>query len=114
VVAQLSTTPNLVTSFDQVAAGTAIPVRPVVYLNSITPGNYGFIQELGTATVLGNGTIGPGNSPGGYVNVATGGTVATTASTGSPVGSTIGVAIDTPIASQLFKVELQYVPVVQD
>jgi hypothetical protein len=27
-------------------------VRPVVFLNSITPGNYGFVQELGVATVL--------------------------------------------------------------
>ena len=27
-------------------------VRPVVFLNSITPGNYGFVQELGIATVL--------------------------------------------------------------
>lgn len=35
VAAQLNTTPNLVTSFDQVAAGTAIPVRPVVFLSLI-------------------------------------------------------------------------------
>jgi hypothetical protein len=27
-------------------------IRPVVFLNSITPGNYGFVQELGIATCL--------------------------------------------------------------
>ena len=106
--AQLSTSPNIVTSFDQVAAGTAIAVRPVVFLNAITPGNYGFIQEFGIATVLGNATIGGGNAPGGYVNAAAAGTVATTAATGSPIGSTIGVAIDTPIANNLFKCVLAY------
>lgn len=115
VVGQLGTSPNEVTSFDQVGV-TAIAVRPIVYLNSVLPGNYGFVQELGTATVLGNATIGAGNSSGGFVNAATSGagTVNTTASSGSPIGATLGVAIDTPIASNLFKVELQYVPVVQD
>lgn len=48
VVAQLNTTVNNVTSADNAAN----LVRPVIFLNSITPGNYGFIQELGVATVL--------------------------------------------------------------
>jgi len=57
VVAQLGTSMNIVTSADVALAGNAAlagvgPVRPVVFLNSITPGNYGFIQELGVATVL--------------------------------------------------------------
>ena len=57
VQAELNTTPNVVTSADVALATNAAlaangPVRPVVFLNSITPGNYGFIQELGTATVL--------------------------------------------------------------
>lgn len=52
-VSQLNSTPNLVTSADlQSSAGGVGVVRPVVFLNSITPGNYGFVQELGTATVL--------------------------------------------------------------
>jgi hypothetical protein len=42
---------NMVTSYDQ-AIGVA-GLRPVVFLNSITPGNYCFVQELGVATVLG-------------------------------------------------------------
>ena len=116
VVAQLGFTANVVTSADQVAAGTAIAVRPVVYLNPITPGNYGFIQELGAATVLGNATQASA-LVGSYVNAvaANNGTVTTTAATGSPIGSTIGVAIDVPQPSLLFKVQLGYAAmVVQD
>ncbi len=108
VAAQLDTTPNIVTSADQVGT-TGIAVRPVVFLNPITPGNYGFIQELGTATVLGNATQASA-LVGSYVNAVTSnsGTVTTTAATGSPIGSTIGVAIDLPVASNLFKVQLGY------
>jgi hypothetical protein len=108
---QLNSTPNVVTSTDQigVAIPTAIPVRPVVFLNSITPGNYGFIQELGLATVLANATVGTA-AIGAFVNAVTtnSGTVTTTAQSGSPIGSTIGVAIDTPQNSILFKAQLGY------
>jgi len=115
IAAQLNPSMNLVTSADQVAGGFGVPVRPVVYLNSVTPGNCGFIQELGVATVLGNATQ---TSPvvGSYVNAlpANNGTVTTTVATGSPIGTTIGVALDVPVVSNLFKALLQYVPVVQD
>jgi hypothetical protein len=115
---QLNTTPNTVTSADQIGASipTAIPVRPVVFLNSITPGNYGFIQELGVATVLAKNSVGTA-AIGAYVNAVTtdNGVVTTTAQSGSPIGSTIGVAIDTPANSILFKVQLGYAcMVVQD
>lgn len=116
IAAQLGTSPNAVTSYDQAAptAITGVPVRPVVFLNAITPGNYGFIQELGTATVLGNATQAQ-TVPGSYCNANTGGTITTTAASGSPIGSTIGVAIDPPLASNLFKVQLAYAcTVVQD
>jgi hypothetical protein len=116
VAAQLNTTPNLVTSFDQVAAGTAIPVRPVVFLNSITPGNYGFIQELGTATVLGNATLTGTPAAGVLIQPKAGGagTVDVPTVTTAVLNTSIGLAIDLPVAGQLFKIELQYVPVVQD
>jgi hypothetical protein len=116
VSAQLSFTPNIVTSADQVAAGTALALRPVVYLNSITPGNYGFIQELGAATVLGNAAIGTVTPAPAYVNAvaSNNGTVTCTAGSGSPLSTTIGLSIDTPANSILFKTQLQYVPVVQD
>lgn len=116
VAAQLDSSPNVVSSADQIAANTAIAVRPVVFLNPITPGNYGFIQELGTATVLGNATQAQ-TAAGSYVNAVTtnSGTVTTTAQSGSPIGSTIGVALDAPQASLLFKVQLGYAcTVVQD
>ena len=108
VLAQLSSTPNVVTSYDIVSNG----IKPVVFLNSITPGNYGFVQELGLATVLCNATAGSA-AVGDYVNSTTGGTVTTTAQSGSPVGSTIGRAVDVATASLLFKAYLTG-PVVQD
>jgi len=106
VAAQLDTTPNAVTSQDQVTV-TGVQVRPVVFLNSITPGNFGFIQELGTATLLAGGAITAAN----FVNAAstngtvTGGTTYTVA--------TVGQAIDTGTSGQLFKAVLTG-PTVQD
>ncbi len=114
VAAQLGSSVNLVTSCDQANAGFGPgAVRPVVFLNSITPGNYGFVQELGVATVLGNASIGSG-ATGDYVNgvLTNSGTATTTAASGSPIGSTIGRAIDKPQASNLFKALLTG-PVVQ-
>ena len=116
VAAQLNTTPNLVPSFEQVAAGTAIAVRPVVFLNSITPGNYGFIQELGTATVLGNATFTGSAAVGALIQpkASGAGTVDVPTSTTAVLNTSIGLAIDLPVVSNLFKIQLQYVPVVQD
>jgi hypothetical protein len=108
VAGQLNSTPNLVTSFDQAPA----LVHPVVFLNPVTPGNFGFVQEGGLATVLGNGTIGTA-ALGAWVNVVTagGGTVNGTAASGGPTGSTIGQAVDLPVASNLFKIVLNSAPV---
>jgi len=117
VAAQLDSTPNMVTSADQVAAGTAVQARPVVFLNSITPGNFGFIQELGTATVLGAVAVGTASLPA-FVNAIPAGNglaTTTTATAASPLGTTIGTAIDVPANSTLFKVQLGYAcTVVQD
>ena len=107
VAAQLDSSPNTVTSYDQVSSGTTgVAVRPVVFLNSITPGNYGLIQELGTATLLAGGAITAAN----FVStttlgVVTGGTTYTVL--------TVGQAIDTGTSGQLFKAVLT-APVVQD
>lgn len=118
VAAELGTSPNIVTSYDVATGGNAAqagvgPVRPVVFLNSITPGNFGFVQELGTASVLGNATIGSGAAVGNYVESTTGGTVNAPSATASPTTSTIGQAVDLPVASNLFKVYLNG-PVFQD
>jgi hypothetical protein len=111
VFAQLNTYPNIVTSYDNAATTT----RPVVFLNSITPGNYGFVQELGVATVLASSSVGTTSLPA-YVNATTAGVVVTTAATvaASPVGFTIGNAIDIPQNSILFKCYMNYVPTIQD
>lgn len=109
VAAQLDCSVNVVTSADQASAGFGPgAVRPVVFLNAITPGNYGFIQELGIASVLGKSNA--SGAAGAYVNavLTDSGTVTTTAASGSPIGSTIGRAYDTPQASNLFKCLLGY------
>lgn len=112
VALQLNTTPNIVTSYDQASTNGTL-VRPVVFLNSITPGQFGFIQELGVATVMCGAAAGSDNT-GDWVNVGASGLVTTTAASGSPLGSTIGQAIDKPIANQLFKCYLTQGPTVQD
>lgn len=105
VAVQLNTSPNVVTSYDQVAV-TGVPARPVVFLNSITPGNYGFIQELGTATLLAGGAITAGNFVSATTaGVVTGGTTFTT--------TTVGQAIDTGTSGFTFKAVLLG-PTVQD
>ena len=114
VVAQLGTSMNVVTSADQLTV-TGILARPVVFLNSITPGNYGFIQELGVATVLAAATftqtaaqyaIAVSSSPTGLM---------TTSSATSSIYA-IGNVLDpitSPLVNTPFKVLLN-LPVVQD
>lgn len=113
VVAQLNTTPNFVTSADQAlstnaAAAANGPVRPIVFLNSVTPGNYGFIQELGIATVLdAASTV---QTVGYFATVASGGTPNGTMTTSvtTPTNYSIGQVIDavasTTIANVPFKI----------
>ena len=102
VAAQLDTTPNIVTSADQVGT-TGVQVHPVAFLNSITPGNFGFIQELGTATLLASTSVTATN----FVSTAVGtgnGTINTSGTT--YLVSTVGQAIDAGTSGQLFKAEL--------
>ena len=110
VAAQLNTTPNVVTSYDQISAGTSPgTVRPVVFLNALgatTPGNYTFIQELGVATLLAGGSITITN----FVSTTTGGVV--TGGTTYLV-NTVGQAIDAGSSGNLFKAYLTG-PTVQD
>lgn len=96
---------NVVTSFDQGLGGSGvIGVRPVVFLNVVTPGNYAFIQELGDATVLGAGSV---TAPvGTAVGAVANGLVSQTVTT--PLGRTL----EAGIASTLFRVLLD-LPVVQ-
>lgn len=107
-VAQLNTTPNIVTSADAVAA--IVPVRPVVFLNSITPGNYGFVQELGDATVLAGATFTQTAGQFAIVESAShNGTMTTSATTLTiyTIGQVID-AITAPLANTPFKIQLGY------
>lgn len=113
--------PNQVTSFD---AGMAADVRPVVFLAplttaQVTAGAYVFVQELGTANVLGKSS-GCTGSIGDVILAASGdaGAVTDPTQSGNPTWTTlksaIGVALDQPENSQIFRVLLGVTtPVVQ-
>jgi hypothetical protein len=114
VAAQLDTSPNVVTSYDQVAASTAVAVRPVIFLNpatgtgAVTPGNYIFIQELGIATVLGAASFTGSAATGATIEPTSSG-LANIPTTNTTVDNkTIGLAVDLPVASNLFKIYLGY------
>lgn len=103
---------NVVTSYDQ-GIGLATNVRPVVFLNAITPGNWGFVQELGVANVLGAASLTGTPAIGVIINTTTSGLVDVPSATTAVVKTSIGTAIDLPKAATLFRILMQYVPVVQ-
>jgi hypothetical protein len=96
---------NLVTSFDKSLVG----VHPVVFLNSVTPGNYGFVQEMGVANCLCGATLtNAGVSVGGgstaqQVNAVTLG-VLDVPNTQETVPATIGLALDPPNPNTIIRV----------
>lgn len=123
VQAELNTTPNVVTSADVALATNAAlaangPVRPVVFLNSITPGNYGFIQELGTATVL--ATASQTQAQGQFAIVDTSNkiglmTASATTLTIYTIGQVVDATLTTPPVGTPFKIQMGYAAtVVQD
>ena len=109
---------NIVTSYDQAIGNTVGGVRQVVFLNSITPGNYGFVQELGTASVLGRTTLTAAAPAIGdvIISIATG-VVDDPTQSGSPTyalsKAIVGEAIDLPVNNALFRFLLQGGPVVR-
>jgi len=104
--------PNLLTSFDQLlnVPGQSFPqTRPFVFLNSITPGNFGFVQELGLATCLA-GSVFPFAAPSAQVVAS---------STGFGTGAVLGVyhmgaSLDWAQPGQLFRMIIQFMPPCQD
>jgi hypothetical protein len=112
VVAQMNSSPNVVTSYD-VAIGfgalATTPARGVALGGPPTAADlanpaYMWIVENGKANVLG-GTIGSGNVAGNWVNPTATGTV--TAGSANTYGvSTLGYALDIPQSSALFRVQL--------
>jgi len=108
---------NIVTSYDQ-AIGNGTSVRPVVFLNTVTPGNYCFVQELGTATVLGkNGLTAAAPAVNDLIVSTTSGLVddptQSTNLTYALMKLILGPAIDLPVSNGKFRILLQYVPTIQ-
>jgi hypothetical protein len=110
-------TENIVTSYDQ-AGGSGTAVRPVVFLNSITPGNFGFVQELGIATVLGKASLTNATpAPQDIIIFGASGLAddptQSTSLTYALQKQILGTAIDLPKQGGLFRIQLS-LPVVQD
>jgi hypothetical protein len=95
---------NNVTSYDK--ALTLNSPRKAVFLNTVTPGNFGFVQELGDATVLlktplqNSGTIQIGD----ILTITSSGLDDLTAQTETP--AMVGVAVQTPVAATLVVCQL--------
>jgi hypothetical protein len=107
ILAQLTTTPNVVTSFDSSASSLSI-VRGVFLASltaaQITAGAFVFIQELGIATIL--VSTATNTAAGAYAAATTGGAVTTTtAATAIPVGF-FATTLDLAAASTLIRAEL--------
>jgi len=110
-------TENVVTSYDQAIGNAVGGMRQVVFLNAITPGNFGFVQELGVATVLGQASLTAAPAVGDViVSVATG-LVNDPTQSGSPtyalLKTVLGTAVDLPVSGGLFRILLN-LPVFQD
>lgn len=106
---------NVVTSYDQ---GDGSAIHPVVFLNTVTPGNFCFVQELGVATVLGKTSLTAATPAINDLIVS-----ATSGLVDDPTQSTtltyalekliLGSAIDLPVSTGLFRILLN-LPTVQD
>jgi len=99
---------NILTTLDQSYVGTR---RVVVFLNTIDPGNYGFVQELGITMVMCGSILAPaivGQQA--FASNAWDGTADTTSGT-STIG-TLGYWLDVPQSNTLTRIVL-YRPVFQ-
>lgn len=105
---------NVVTSYDQ---GVNAGLRPVVFLNTVTPGNFCFVQELGVATVLGKTSLTATPTIGDLIQSTTSGLVddptQSTGLTSATQKLVLGTAIDLPVSTGLFRILLNF-PTVQD
>lgn len=119
VVAQLVNSQNIVTTADvainavngpNAALAGIGPIHPVVFLNAITPGNYGFVQEAGVATVV--ATVGQTQALGQFAivqnstNTANGNMTASSATYGAYAIGNILDPITSPLAGTTFKIQM--------
>ena len=100
---------NLATDYSHGIVGA----HPVVFLNSITPGNYGFVQEMsGIGTVLCGATLTVSGSAGmgGVLLSTTLGVVDCPTQSGSPTFvnllNLVGVALDPPMPATKIRCQL--------
>lgn len=100
---------NLVTSWDKGIQGA----HQVIYLNTITPGNWGFVQELGIANVLCGATLTKsGPNTGDLMNATTLGVIDDPTSQ-TVVPNSIGIALDPPSPNTKIRVILSCLPALQ-
>lgn len=93
---------NRVTSYDKGIVGA----HPVLFLNAITPGNYGFVQELGIASILCGATLTKsGQNTGDLLNSTTLG-VADDPTVQEFVPASLGIALSPPSPNTLCMVIL--------
>lgn len=99
---------NRVTSYDKGIVGA----HPVLFLNAITPGNYGFVQELGIASFLCGATLQKAAPATGDILVSTTGGVAQDLTAQTRDKEIIGIALSAPAPNTLALVQLD-LPVLQ-
>ncbi len=108
MVAGLQPNLNVVTSYDKGIVGA----HPVIFLNAITPGNYGFVQELGIASVLCGATLQKAAPATGDVLVSTTLGVAQDLTAQTIDKELIGIALSPPSPTTLCLAQLNF-PVAQ-
>jgi hypothetical protein len=95
-------TANITTSYDKGIVGAKV----VVFLNTVTPGNWCFVQELGFATVLFGSTIQKASpNTGDLIDMATGG-VANDLTAQVYATTSLGLALSPPSPNTLGLVQL--------
>ena len=106
MVAGLQPELNIVTSYDKGIVG----VHTVVFLNAITPGNFGFVQELGIASCLCGTSITSTGTAGDPVNAVATGVIDRPSNT-IWVPAQVGICLDPPNPRTLIRVAMTAVPV---
>lgn len=105
-LAQMLNNPDIITDFAHADIATQQP--RAIFLNSIAPGNFGFVQEEGLATLQMGTTIGTAVR-GGLANVLTPGSF--TSAAVAPIAATsAGTWIDLPAISGLYRALLAFSP----
>jgi len=97
---------NVVTSYDKGIVG----VHPVVFLNAITVGNFGFVQEMGIATCLCQAAaLSAVGAAGNLVNAVATGVIDAPAATTTWTQNIVGIQLDPAMIATKIRVSLLWV-----